>query len=303
MPWLQLIAETDKQSVETLEEALLTAGALSVSIQEHIPAGASEQPILEPSLGETPLWDKTRVIGLFDAANDIQQIDWLLKQLLNTPNCSSPSFYWEQLEDKDWEREWMQNYQPIQVAATLWICPSWLTPPDPKATNILLDPGLAFGTGTHPTTFLCMQWLAAQDLRDKLVVDYGCGSGILGITALLLGAKKVIGIDIDPQALLSTQENLKRNQLPTERFTVYLPEDCPELNAQSDIVLANILAGPLVGLSEKLTSFLKPKGKICLSGILEQQAEQVVEAYFSSIKFEPRSQKQEWVKLSGMNKH
>jgi ribosomal protein L11 methyltransferase len=298
MPWLQLFADTDNQQAPAIEDALLSAGAASVTFKEHIPHGNHEKPILEPSLGETPLWDHTRVIGLFDAEVDTTTIDWLLKQQLT--DQATLSLRWEQLEDKDWEREWMQNYHPIQCADNLWICPSWINPPNPEATNILLDPGLAFGTGTHPTTFLCMQWLAAQTLDDTTVIDYGCGSGILGVAALLLGTKQAIGIDIDPQALLATQDNLQRNHLTAERFTVHLPEHCPTTSA--DIMIANILAGPLVELAPTLINLIEPKGKICLSGILSHQAQAVMDAYKHAIDFEPVAQQEEWVRLTGQKR-
>jgi ribosomal protein L11 methyltransferase len=295
MPWLQLFADTDNQQAPAIEDALLNAGAVSVTFKEHIPHGNHEKPILEPSLGETPLWDHTRVIGLFDAEVDTTTIDWLLKQQLT--DQATLVLRWEQLEDKDWEREWMQNYHPIQCADNLWICPSWISPPNPEATNILLDPGLAFGTGTHPTTFLCMQWLAAQALDGAIVMDYGCGSGILGVAALLLGTQQAIGVDIDPQALLATQDNLQRNHLAAERFTVHLPEHCPTTSV--DIMIANILAGPLVALAPTLINLIKPQGKICLSGILSHQAQAVMDAYKHVIDFEPVAQQEEWVRLTG----
>jgi len=240
MTWLQLFVETDDKQAPALEDILLNAGAVSVTYQEHIPTGEVEKPILEPGLHETPLWNNTRVTGLFDAKINTDSVNGQLDQL----NILNICYRWEQLEDKDWEREWMQNYQPIQCAENLWICPSWITPPQPAAINILLDPGLAFGTGTHPTTFLCMQWLASQSLHNNDVIDYGCGSGILGVAALLLGAKQATGIDIDPQALIATKDNLSRNHLNNHLFTVHLPADCPTLEV--DLVLANILAGPLV---------------------------------------------------------
>lgn len=297
MPWLQLFADTDKLQAPIIEDALLNAGAVSVTFKEHIPHGSNEKPILEPTLGETPLWEHTRVTGLFDADINTQSVHWLLEQQLPIESHSALSLRWEQLEDKDWEREWMQNYQPIQCADNLWICPSWISPPNPKATNVLLDPGLAFGTGTHPTTFLCMQWLAAENLNDTHIIDYGCGSGILGVTALLLGAKQATGVDIDPQALLATQDNLLRNHLEKETFTVHQPHDCPQQTA--DIMIANILAGPLVELAETLIALIKPNGKICLSGILNHQAQAVMEAYSHSIHFDPIEQKEEWVRLTG----
>jgi ribosomal protein L11 methyltransferase len=301
MPWLQLLTETDRNNAPALEDALLQAGAVSVTFQEYIPPGDNEKPILEPGLGETPLWEKTRVVGLFNTDCDTKKVDWLLSQLLSQELSQKCPSRWEQLEDKDWEREWMQNYQPIQCADNLWICPSWLTPPNPQATNVMLDPGLAFGTGTHPTTFLCMQWLAQQDLNNQYVIDYGCGSGILGVTALLLGANKALGIDIDPQALLASNENTQRNGLDPERFPVYLPETAPQESA--DIMVANILAAPLVDLAEDILAQLKPGGRICLSGILADQAQEVMNAYAHFIDFTPVTRKEEWVRLDGIKRN
>lgn len=304
MPWLQLFADTSNDNATAIEDALLNAGAVSVTFKEYIPPGKKEKPILEPSLGETPLWDNTRVVGLFDADINTDSVNWLLTQQL-TPQCNKSEplqLRWEQLEDKDWEREWMKNYHPIQCADNLWICPSWIAPPAPEATNILLDPGLAFGTGTHPTTFLCMQWLAEQRLENQHVIDYGCGSGILGVAALLLGAEKATGIDIDPQALIATQDNLQRNSLSPERFNVYLPKDCPPATLKigtADFMLANILAGPLVELADDLIARIAPHGKICLSGILSHQAQTVIDAYSAHIIFDPVVQKEEWVRLTG----
>ncbi|MFT7387096.1 MAG: ribosomal protein L11 methyltransferase [Candidatus Endobugula sp.] len=295
MPWLQLFADTTSGDAPAIENALLNAGAASVTFKEHIPFGHQEKPILEPSLGETPLWDHTRVVGLFDAGINTDTILWLLSEQCSHHN--SLDLRWEQLEDKDWEREWMKNYHPIQCADNLWICPSWLEPPAPNAINLLLDPGLAFGTGTHPTTFLCLQWLAGQQLDDQHVIDYGCGSGILGVAALLLGASSASGIDIDPQALIATQDNLQRNGLAANRFKVFLPKDRPLLSTH--ILVANILAGPLVDLADDLISLLAPDGKICLSGILHHQVESVMQAYADQITFDPVTQKEEWVRLTG----
>jgi ribosomal protein L11 methyltransferase len=307
MPWLQLFADTSNDNATAIEDALLNAGAVSVTFKEHIPQGNVEKPILEPALGETPLWDHTRIVGLFDADINTDSIDWLLSQQLSEETSpqqeqagntsDSLQLRWEQLEDKDWEREWMQNYHPIQCADKLWICPSWIAPPAPEAINILLDPGLAFGTGTHPTTFLCLQWLAEQQLDNQQVIDFGCGSGILGVAALLLGAKQATGIDIDPQALLATKDNLQRNKLDADRFDVYLPEQCPQQTTH--VMLANILAGPLVALADELIQLIEPNGKICLSGILHHQADTVMDAYSDHITFDPVMQKEEWVRLTG----
>lgn len=286
MPWLELRIIATREQVAPIEQCLEGVGALSVTLQDH-----ADHPIYEPALGETPLWQTTRVTGLFEADADTSGIE---AQLKLPPTCH---VQWQILEDKDWEREWMRHYAPIQCADNLWICPSWITPPNPAAVNLLLDPGLAFGTGTHPTTFLCLQWLAQQDLSGCAVVDYGCGSGILGIASLLLGAQQAIGIDLDPQALLATADNAQRNGLALERFPVCLPEQAPTISA--DLVLANILAGPLVQLAPKLVDSLKAKGSICLSGILANQASMVQAAYQDKIDFDPVHSLNGWVCLTG----
>jgi ribosomal protein L11 methyltransferase len=176
----------------------------------------------------------------------------------------------------------------------LWICPSWHQPPKPDAVNILLDPGLAFGTGTHPTTALCLNWLDQAQVKDKTVIDYGCGSGILAIAAALLGAKKVIGVDIDPQALEATQANAKRNNVQIE---TYLPDDCPNITA--DLVIANILAGPLQTLAPTLVKLSKTKSDIILSGILDSQADAVSNTYQTWFEMQPPTQKEDWIRLVG----
>jgi len=292
MPWLQLLIYTDRTQAAPIEDALLEAGAASITLQDN-----ADQPILEPALGETPLWDNTRITGLFDADIDTSACTAAINQLLDS---QLPPHKWEQLEDKDWEREWMKNYHPIHCGNDLWICPSWLEPPKPEATNLLLDPGLAFGTGTHPTTFMCLEWLSEQDINNQTLIDYGCGSGILGIAALLLGADQLLGVDIDPQALVATAENAQRNGIAPERFPVYLPERYQEQQAelQADTMLANILAGPLAELAPTLTRMTKTGGRLCLSGILHTQADAVMTAYSANFEFDPIRQKDEWVCLS-----
>lgn len=288
MPWLQLIIHSNRDQAPAIEDALMDTGAVSVTLQDD-----ADQPILEPALGETPLWDATRITGLFDADIDTGAVSlMLLSQLPAAPL----QVKWEQLEDKDWEREWMDNFHPIQCGNRLWICPSWKQPPEAAAVNLMLDPGLAFGTGTHPTTFLCLQWLDGQALEGKTLVDFGCGSGILGIAALLLGARQVTGVDIDPQALLATRDNAARNQLPSDAMPVYLPKDAPA--AEVDIMLANILAGPLVELAPLLSGQVRTGGQLCLSGILASQAQTVMAAY-PAFRFDPVAQKEEWVRLTG----
>jgi ribosomal protein L11 methyltransferase len=289
MPWLQLKIVAPRTDVRKLESALLKTGAASVTLEDN-----ADQPIFEPALGETPLWDQVRVTGLYDA--DINTAE-IITKISNKLRGQTPHHKWEQLEDKDWEREWMNNYHAIRCGERLWICPSWQQPPEPDKINLMLDPGLAFGTGTHPTTFMCMQWIDQQDFSGLDIVDYGCGSGILGIATLLLGARKVIGVDIDPQALLATTENARRNKLAEDAMPVFLPPHCPQI--QADIMLANILAGPLAELAPSLNSLTKLGGKICLSGILAVQAEAVKAAYSPWFDFDPIATQDEWVRITG----
>lgn len=290
MPWLQLNIITPRKLVERLEDALLESGAVSVTLQDN-----ADQPIFEPGLGETPLWDMVRITGLYDAEINTAEAGAIAANIFGD---ELPEHSWELLEDKDWEREWMSNYHAIRCGERLWICPSWQQPPEPDKVNLMLDPGLAFGTGTHPTTFMCMQWIDQQDFTGLDIVDYGCGSGILGIATLLMGANKVIGIDIDPQALLATTENAKRNNLPADAMPVFLPPRCPQV--QADIMLANILAGPLAELAPTLSGLTKLGGKICLSGILAVQAESVIAAYSQWFEFDPTAHQEEWVRLTAV---
>lgn len=289
MPWLQLRISAQRDSVPSIENALLNQGALSVTFED-----SADEPIFEPALGETPLWQDTRITGLFEAESNTKAI---LKSIVDNCHLEPSTCQWQILEDKDWEREWMNNYHPIQCAENFWICPSWTPPPNPNAVNLMLDPGLAFGTGTHPTTFLCLQWAANAELKGAKVVDYGCGSGILGIAALLLGANNVVGTDIDPQALLATAENVDRNHLKREQFPVFFPDKCPQ--EKVDVVFANILAGPLVELAPTLCDLLLPGGKICLSGILNTQRDAIVDAYSSVIHIDEINEHDNWLCVIG----
>lgn len=292
MPWLQLRITSDPNEAQAIESAMLANGANAVTMEDN-----ADQPIFEPAIGETPLWQATRITGLFDAKISTMHTLERIQQHYRKPMLSS---HWHVLEDKDWEREWEKNYHPIQCADNLWICPSWIAPPNPDATNLMLDPGLAFGSGTHPTTFMCLQWLATQHFEGQTVIDYGCGSGILGIASLLMGALSVQGIDIDPQALIATQNNAAGNQLDADVFPVFLPGEEPSITA--DFMLANILAGPLVELAPTLLSKLKPGGKLCLSGVIESQIDSVLNAYSDVIDFMPVHRQEEWVCFTGVKK-
>lgn len=291
MPWLQLKLDADRDSAESLEDALLELGAAAVTMEDN-----ADQPLYEPGLNERPVWNRTRVTGLFDAGTEMGRV---VEALTHSYPAPLPPHRVEILEDKDWEREWMSHYHPIQCGERLWICPSWREPIDPQAVNLKLDPGLAFGTGTHPTTFLCLQWLDRQALEGCHVVDYGCGSGILGIAALLLGAEKVTAVDNDPQALVATRDNLERNALEDHRLTCHLP-DAASRDAKADIVVANILAGPLMELAPRLAAYLEPGGRIALSGILREQAETLRSHYglwFDALQLE---EKEDWCCISGI---
>jgi ribosomal protein L11 methyltransferase len=290
MPWLQLRLDTNDQFSEEVGEAMMELGALSVTLMD-----AKDVPILEPAPGETPLWHELSMMMLFEAEVDTQLI---LQQWQTNPLSQKTSkIKFEQLEDKDWEREWMDRFEPMQFGERLWICPSWKPVPDEQAVNVMLDPGLAFGTGTHPTTALCLEWLDSIDLSGKTVIDFGCGSGILAIAALKLGAKKVYAVDIDAQAIIATKENAKRNQVFDERLEVDYPSLLKGLS--TDIVVANILAGPLVELSEQIANHCQPGGQIALSGILDNQAEQTRQAYLSWFDMQPAVFKDEWSRLNG----
>ena len=294
MPWIQIRLDTTSDNAESLEDLLLEAGASAVTLQD-----AKDQPLYEPELGSTPLWTHTVVIGLFDAHFHMDDVVSLLKEQSNLEVF--PHYKVEIVEDKDWEREWMSQFHPMQfgtMGQRLWICPSWKEIPEPDAVNLMLDPGLAFGTGTHPTTALCLEWLAnQQDLSDQNVIDYGCGSGILAIAALLLGAPKATGVDLDPQALLATIDNAERNKIAPEKLQVFLPEDQPQM--QAEVVVANILAGPLVSLAPRLAEQTKPGGLLALSGILAEQADEIVETYQQWFNVNPPVINDGWALVAG----
>lgn len=292
MPWLQVRLAITPEQAETYEDALLGVGAVSVTFMD-----AEDQPIFEPDLGTTPLWSNTHLLALFEADTDPTN---LVAHLQLLTGSELPAHEIEHIEDQDWERSWMDNFQPMRFGQRLWIVPSWHAAPQPEAVNLLLDPGLAFGTGTHPTTALCLEWLDGQDLNDCTVIDFGCGSGILAIAALLLGAPQAIGTDIDPQALEASRDNAGRNGIDPARFPVYLPADMPQQPAE--VVVANILAGPLVSLAPQITALVKAGGRLALSGILAEQAEEVRAAYADAFDLDPTAIKDGWVRISGVKR-
>lgn len=292
MSWLQLRLAITPEQAETLEHALLGVGAVSVTFMD-----AEDQPIFEPDLGTTPLWSHTHLLALFDG--DVDESD-LLTHLQLLTGGELPQYHLERIEDQDWERSWMDSFHPMRFGRRLWIVPSWHAAPEPDAVNLLLDPGLAFGTGTHPTTALCLEWLDGQQLAGLDVLDFGCGSGILAIAALLLGAEKAIGTDIDSQAIEASRDNAGRNGIDPVRFPLYLPEQLP--NGQADVVVANILAGPLVTLAPQIIERVKPGGRLALSGILCEQAEEVRAAYAEQFDLDPTADKDGWVRITGIRR-
>ncbi|MFS1562536.1 MAG: 50S ribosomal protein L11 methyltransferase [Candidatus Arsenophonus phytopathogenicus] len=287
---MQIRLNSTAEQAEALSDILTETGAVSVTFQDSY-----DNPVFEPLPGETRLWGDTDVISLFDAESDIKQV---ISQLENYSLLSKNFVHKiEQIEDKDWEREWMDNFHPMRFGHKLWICPSWRDTPDPNAVNVILDPGLAFGTGTHPTTSLCLEWLDSLNLKDKTVIDFGCGSGILAIAALKLGAKKAIGIDIDPQAI---HNNAEQNRV-ADKLVLYLAKDQPK-DLKADIVIANILAGPLRELAGPIGGLTNPNGLLGLSGILASQAEAVITAYQQQFNIEPIIEKEGWCRITGIKK-
>ncbi|MCQ8229258.1 MULTISPECIES: 50S ribosomal protein L11 methyltransferase [Pantoea] len=293
MPWIQIKINSTGENAETLSDALMDVGAVSVTFQD-----THDNPVYEPLPGETLLWGDTDVIGLFDAETEMSDV---VAELSQHPLLGSAFRHKiEQIEDKDWEREWMDNFHPMRFGERLWICPSWRDVPDPDAVNVMLDPGLAFGTGTHPTTSMCLTWLDGLDLQGKTVIDFGCGSGILAIAALKLGAAQAIGIDIDPQAIQASRDNAERNGV-SERLALYLPHQQPE-NLQADVVVANILAGPLRELAPLISVLPKAGGHLGLSGVLASQAESVCEAYADRFALDAVAEKEEWCRITGVRR-
>ncbi len=296
MNWLQIHITVEQAQVEFAETILMSLGAVSVTLDD-----AEDQALLEPLPNETPLWDKVIVTGIFqqteDEPIDIQSLEnFVRSQFPNAPiSC-------DEVEEQVWERAWMDYYEPIQVDEKFWIVPEWLNAPDETAVNLKLDPGLAFGTGNHASTFLCLQWLGKADLQDKIVIDYGCGSGILAVASLLLGAKQVYATDIDPQAILATRQNAELNGV-ADRLWVGLPDEFHTVfnEQQADVLVANILATPLMMLAPTFASLVKTNAEYALAGVIEEQCDDVCQVYqengFSVNNIAKREEN--WCRISG----
>jgi ribosomal protein L11 methyltransferase len=286
MPFLQLTLELGSRDPTPFEEALFELGALSVTLED-----AADNPVLEPAPGMTPLWPAVRLRALFE--HDIAT-DGLLAAM-ESSSLDWPEAHFDALADRIWEREWLKDFQPRRCGHRLWVSPTHLTPDEPNAVVVHLDPGLAFGTGTHPTTALCLEWLDGTTLEGRQVIDYGCGSGILSIAALKLGAAHAIAVDNDPQALLATTDNAERNQV-SERLSV---QAVGGPLAPADVLVANILAEPLIELAPYLASLVVPNGMIILSGILSSQAQAVRDHYDAWFELDASVHREDWVLLAG----
>lgn len=293
MQWRQFVMNLDKLDPAVVEDLLLAAGACSVTLTD-----AGDDPVLEPGPGETPLWANTRITGLFEGDADLDDLPARLQQALAIP--ALPAWRLEDLADRAWEREWLRDFGPMRFGRRLWICPSGSDVTDAEAVVVHLDPGLAFGTGTHPTTALCLEWLDGLALQGKAMLDYGCGSGVLAIAALKLGCERALAMDIDPQAVIATRRNAADNGVAGRLQVLGSPA---AISGRFEVVVANILAGPLVEFADSITSTLADRGMLALSGVLCEQATDVMAAYAPWIEFdEPVFREQDgqvWSRLTG----
>lgn len=279
----------ESNEADRVEAVLMSNGAHAVTLSD-----AGDDPVLEPAPGETPLWSSTRVTALFDADTNFDALACDLRDKLGLDQL--PANHVEVLADRAWEREWLKDFGPMKFGRRLWIVPGDNVVPAADAVVVRLDPGLAFGTGTHPTTALCLEWLDSVDVSDKSVFDFGCGSGVLGVAACKLGAASVEGVDIDLQAVTASRQNAQRNDVEDRFRTAQIISDA---EATFDIVIANILAGTLIEHATFISGIVKDGGRLVLSGILSNQVEDVQNAYRDWFEFEPPALSENWARLSG----
>lgn len=302
MSWTEVVIEVARDHAEALSDALMEAGALSVSVEDADEGTDAEKPLFgEPGMEPTETaWDHSRVVALTDTDADQFAIVREAANAIKLPVV--PSFTTRAVADADWVRLTQSQFEPIHIGKNIWVVPSWHEAPDPNGLILELDPGLAFGTGSHPTTRLCMEWLEAHPAPGKSVLDYGCGSGILAMVAKKLGALDVAGVDIDPQAIESARSNAERNNVSID---FYLPDDFAaapnerHAKGQFDIVVANILSSPLKLMAPMLSGRVAPGGSLILSGVLARQAEEVAAAYAPFIKLGVWAEQDGWVALHG----
>jgi ribosomal protein L11 methyltransferase len=292
MAWHQISVTTSEETAPKVADYFSDLGAVSVTYMD-----AEDEPVYEPAIGETKIWTRTQVIALYELTADPAQIrSQTLKHFQH--ECLN---YWgfEVIADQAWERAWMEHYRPMKFADKLWVCPTGQEQREKNTVCLTLDPGLAFGTGTHPTTALCLEWLASHDLKGKTVIDYGCGSGILAIAAVLLGAESAYAVDIDPQAITATESNAQKNNV-LDKIVCCLPEQFTLADTKADVVLANILAKPLIEMVGLITGLVVSKGQLVLSGILAEQADSVIDAYHAFLPLNKPVQQEDWVRLTGI---
>jgi ribosomal protein L11 methyltransferase len=289
--WVEVSLSVAREQVDEVELLLQQQGALAITLLDK-----EDQPVLEPAPGTVPLWPQVKIVGLFSAETNKAEVS---QQLLAAPAVERPdALFWHDVADQDWERAWMDRFQSMQFGQHLWIVPSGMqAPDDPQAIVLKLDPGLAFGTGTHPTTALCLDWIDAREFRGQRILDFGCGSGVLGIAGALKGANTVFCVDNDPQALAATRDNAERNKV-SGRVTCLPPEAYEEQHI--DVVLANILARPLIELKSVLLRGLRSGGCIVLSGILQEQAEGLADIYRPHCSLIKIKLQQGWARIEGV---
>ncbi|MEW8201746.1 MAG: 50S ribosomal protein L11 methyltransferase [Candidatus Thiodiazotropha endolucinida] len=287
--WLQLSIDCTENEAPLLELVFENLGALSVTLGD-----AGDQPLLETPPESTQLWQQTQVTALFEGDREPLKLRNALASVLDPELVGR--LRWERIEDRIWERVWLDHFKPMSFGQRLWVCPAGDSVGQQNAVVIKLDPGLAFGTGTHPTTALCLEWLDAQDLSGKRIIDYGCGSGILAIAALKLGASSAVALDHDPQALIASRDNAEKNSV-SDRLLTCLPDELP--NGTFDLLVANILAAPLIQLAPDFARLIRPGGRFALSGILAEQQAEVAPAYQAFATLEAPKRQQEWLLLCG----
>lgn len=292
MAWHQISVISNAATAADISDFLSELGAVSVTFMN-----ADAEPVYEPNIGETKIWGQTKTIALYELDATPEIIKTLLFQQF--AEYSLQDWHAEILQDQIWERAWMEHFQPMQFGERLWVYPSGQEKSRHGTVSLILDPGLAFGSGTHPTTALCLEWLAKNDVSGKTIIDFGCGSGILAVAAVLLGAKEAHAIDIDPQALTATQDNAQKNGV-SAKIKTYLPEQFTAFSA--DIVLANILAQPLIELSENISDLVRSQGQLVLSGILKEQADTVCTCYQARFTMSNAVIQDDWCRLDGIKK-
>lgn len=303
--WLEITLETSRDEVETLENWLFESGALSVTLLDSVDDEDLSHAVLEPVPGEVRLWDDITLVGLYARETQLDELHNALHLAAAMLEIAVPAFTASRLQEREWERTWMDTFKPMQFGEHFWICPTEQAAPDESAINLRLDPGMAFGTGTHATTAQCLAWMGGETARTLRplqgcrVIDFGCGSGVLAIAALLLGAEQAWGVDIDPQALSATRENARQNGV-LDRLEVGMPELVNDLSVE--LVLANILFKPLMDLADTLTALVAPGGQLVVSGILREQMEPLRERYSEHFDFAPGQDQDGWALLTAIRR-